>query len=724
MGQAKKIVRGNPKKRNLKKEEGRDIFSAHLGGKLTKGIIKNKKRKSKDDDANRLEDKLAKVSECSTLSKQRLFSVNNVKRESRVSYESMVEGTVVCCRINSVTCEKVSVSLPYRMIGYIPLNYISLQYTALLDKTRDGEDTGEIYPLDQLYKPGQWILASVVSSQFRKHKDANGLQMSLQPSDVNGATVNAAAVRAGHVIQCSVASVEDNGWVLDTGVRGVSAAFLPADKLDAGHELQVGSTVQCVVTLVGGKPSSPTLTMSGRGEDVRPALMAVREGGEGITPGSMLQGIVSATSANGLKLHLGSEDEYFDLMEDPDTHLDWKVGLVDHMHLRSVFDQSHLFRPGKKLEARVLFVSNFPKTVYLTLNKKVMQLEAEPFPASVCMHVATSCIVTHVSDHGVTVKINDQAAGFCFLHKAAGTQKITVTALKEKYPIGKELQCLPIAYNSADNVFIVLFDVKDHQQMNQELDDFKAGQKMELEIVDYTDRGAKVKTQSGIRGFVKNIHLTDTNMANPKSKHPVGSKVQAKILCLTENSNKMSAKKFVHFTLKSHILKSDLPLIAEYNEELLGTQTNALIQSIHATTMFLELTPYVQAIVYGSDIGQKVLSSVYEVGQVIEVTLTSLTTALKTEKPLYVAKTVSVIVKPTVSAWFSELKGIVSPKKDQGNVSDLNEIDNPSTKLSDKPKDSNILQKNSMEKRKKSSERENISGNINKKSLKKRKMTT
>ena len=62
-------------------------MQAHLGGKLTKGIIKNKKRKSKDDDANRLEDKLAKVSECSTLSKQRLFSVNNVKRESRVSYE-------------------------------------------------------------------------------------------------------------------------------------------------------------------------------------------------------------------------------------------------------------------------------------------------------------------------------------------------------------------------------------------------------------------------------------------------------------------------------------------------------------------------------------------------------------------------------------------------------------------------------------------------------------
>ena len=74
--------------------------------------------------------------------------------------------------------------------------------------------------------------------------------------------------------------------------------FLFTRKLHStpGHELQVGSTVQCVVTLVGGKPSSPTLTMSGRGEDVRPALMAVREGGEGITPGSMLQGIVSAVS--------------------------------------------------------------------------------------------------------------------------------------------------------------------------------------------------------------------------------------------------------------------------------------------------------------------------------------------------------------------------------------------------------------------------------------------
>lgn len=41
-------------------------------------------------------------------------------------------------------------------------------------------------------------------------------------------------VKAGVVLQCAVISVEDHGYTLDTGVRGVTAAFLPTKELPTG----------------------------------------------------------------------------------------------------------------------------------------------------------------------------------------------------------------------------------------------------------------------------------------------------------------------------------------------------------------------------------------------------------------------------------------------------------------------------------------------------------
>lgn len=75
------------------------------------------------------------------------------------------------------------------------------------------------------------------------------------------------------------------------------------------------------------------------------------------------------STAESLTLHLGSEEEYYDLLENSTTDLQWNVGLVSRHHLRAPFDQCHFFRAGQKLMAKVLFATNFPRTVYLTLNK-------------------------------------------------------------------------------------------------------------------------------------------------------------------------------------------------------------------------------------------------------------------------------------------------------------------------------------------------------------------
>lgn len=46
------------------------------------------------------------------------------------------------------------------------------------------------------------------------------------PQDVNS-SLNAPLLEVGFVLPCAVASVEDNGFIMDTGIATMRGAFLP-----------------------------------------------------------------------------------------------------------------------------------------------------------------------------------------------------------------------------------------------------------------------------------------------------------------------------------------------------------------------------------------------------------------------------------------------------------------------------------------------------------------
>ena len=103
------------------------------------------------------------------------------------------------------------------------------------------------HTLPELYREGQFVTVSVTSNKNNKNSDrlTPGVSLSMFPSDING-NVPSSALHDGAVLQAAVTSVEDHGYVLDLGVKGVKATFLPIANAPTGG-LPLIKVMSCVI---------------------------------------------------------------------------------------------------------------------------------------------------------------------------------------------------------------------------------------------------------------------------------------------------------------------------------------------------------------------------------------------------------------------------------------------------------------------------------------------
>ena len=83
------------------------------------------------------------------------------------------------------------------------------------------------------------------------------------------------------------------------------------------------------------------------------------------------------------------------------------------------------------------------------------------FGSEVKLNHITEGTVFDCTNDGVTLKLELNSAGFCFAHQAMDkNENVTISSLKEKYPIGNKFSCKPVAFNCVDNMFVVILNMK------------------------------------------------------------------------------------------------------------------------------------------------------------------------------------------------------------------------------------------------------------------------
>lgn len=168
-----------------------------------------------------------------------------------------------------VSCPFVQVSMPNLLTGIVRLNDIredsddthesdedSDADVQMDDDAEDDMDAEEKIPtfdtklqLREAYKPGQMLLASVISVDESGGKKK--YRLSLRPSAVNS-KLGEASVSVGRLLWVSVEAKEDHGYVMNSGVEGVKVFLTTAAAkayLDAHgrSSLYVGECLACSV---------------------------------------------------------------------------------------------------------------------------------------------------------------------------------------------------------------------------------------------------------------------------------------------------------------------------------------------------------------------------------------------------------------------------------------------------------------------------------------------
>lgn len=208
-------------------------------------------------------------------------------RVEHLSYKRLLPGpTVLLAQIIAILPLELIVSLPEQLLGHIPITNISSTFTKRLEAdveassdeeddeddeaSEAGSDLGEgtssnskVPNLSDMFQVGQYVRASVVkvspakatsallstygAGSRRGNEDWKGsrrCELSLEPLLVNAGVSHGDLKAGGLVLQASVKSVEDNGYVLDFGIstnsdasdKSALTSFLPFKDVKAAKK--------------------------------------------------------------------------------------------------------------------------------------------------------------------------------------------------------------------------------------------------------------------------------------------------------------------------------------------------------------------------------------------------------------------------------------------------------------------------------------------------------
>ncbi len=318
---------------------------------------KRKKMKQKFNREKRNDTKKKRTSTTTTAAPTTKAEYKDINRIEHINYKRLIPGSRLLCSVLAIHPLAVVVSLPNQMLGHIPVTQISPQFThrlqtaadaAAADSDEEDDDDDEsmdedsddenangvsekqanknakkVPELRELFHVGQWLVASVVQVRGpdvakgrptreggEYEKESRRVELSLAPYLVN-AGVSVSDLDAGATLSATISSVEDHGYMLDSGINELSGfvSFSDAAKLPAsfnagkqGKSLQVGSVVFAKITKIPENKRSFEATLDPKTVSTSPIKHAPSI--TAILPGTLTKVLVTAALPTGLNVKL------------------------------------------------------------------------------------------------------------------------------------------------------------------------------------------------------------------------------------------------------------------------------------------------------------------------------------------------------------------------------------------------------------------------------------
>ncbi|CAH8549506.1 unnamed protein product [Heterobilharzia americana] len=429
--------------------------------------------------------------------------------------------------IKSIQKLYLEVQLPNGSLGRVNIYDVSDKYTELLRVTAEtGVIQDDLVELSDMFTVGQIVrcyIKETVSS-----RGAGGIKsciISLNPKMVNKAVI-CRNIKPYMVFIGSVMSIEDHGYLLDSGVPGISC-FLPTDQ--AAGNLIIGSLVTFTPHV------SDPLNFMSTGVDrvmrvttrLDPKLSVIKADShihfDCLLPGTCITASVVKKVTSTLIAKFSdylisiSRTHYIGNKEDYPTGTSVTVCII-------LVDPSSKQLTGSLLPHLVNPISSI-------LNV------SEMFTKCPVGKRFSSAVVMQITKRAVLVKLPKTDGLKALIRKPKSEEKNDETF--KSLVVGSKMTCRITDHDFLENVAIATANKKLLKLPFLSLQELEPGTKVSAFIKRYAKTGIVVQLEGRLHGLIPYLHTTDVNLKDHKEKFKAGEKVSCLVLHVDKFAKKL-----------------------------------------------------------------------------------------------------------------------------------------------------------------------------------------
>ncbi|KAJ2603240.1 rRNA biogenesis protein rrp5 [Coemansia sp. RSA 1721] len=632
--------------REISRQAEREVL--FTDGVIGTGGTKNKRRHVEDESAanaagathSKSKKKSKKPSSNDSVEEDAgLGDIERVSAVESLSFKKLTKGALLLGCISAIQDLQLRVSLPNGLSGVVPITSISPELTALVEKAaeeqEDSEDDDAMDvdteqnddPLDlkSRFYIGQFVKCAIVElgsgDEHGKAGTKTGatqshrIELTLMPEEINN-RIDPEDLCEGQILTASIKSVEDRGYVLNTGIsNAATATFLPLDAaktwlkrwMPLSTELKVGQLVEAAIVKISEDRRSIHVTIAPESVS-RATVNSTYKTMASVQPGQLIPATVMKVWNRGLSLRfMGFYDCSADLTA---------LGMLD------TSDKSQLesvYNPATSVKVRVLYVSltTAAKTVIVSTARHIVSFTPRPaltgyeLPDAARLAVGSSgatasedsaaessstgseyglwpipygtvidgCKVVNVMEKfGIVLQIPsvESVRAFCSIGSLVdeNDEKPSISRGSGRFHVDTVHRVRVVGYDAIDGVVKVTLRPSVVNEPYFIVSDLTPGNHVSGTIKRFTDAGVEVTISSTLSGFIHKHDLFDTKPIHPELLFKQGKRIACRVLKIQKE------KRGILLTCRKSLVQSKLPVVLGYSESegaVPGTITMATV---------------------------------------------------------------------------------------------------------------------------------------------------
>ncbi|CAG5134879.1 unnamed protein product, partial [Candidula unifasciata] len=505
----------------------------------------------------------------------------------------------------------VSMSLPGNVVGTLSITDISASYSQLLQSLAHSEDpdkSEEVKSTDELFKKGMLLPVVITEITNDKQRNKNFIKLSIVPSVIN-ANVPLKAIENGMLVFGSVSSIEDHGYKVDLGIKGLQAFLTTNDassfiqKHNQGSPLCVGYPLWCVLKMKdssafkAGESRAVNVTIDP--DIVQQAKVKETSNLYSVVPGMNVTGRVQSITDSGLHV----------------TVFSFK-GMVHSSQLPRAGSQ---YQVGEEIQLRILYIHPVTKMIHLSALPELIQFNGSPLQLFGDLNIGSiieGTVIFVAKKKGVYFKLPGNVKGFATVKQLSDQENPDIS----KFEKGMICQCRVLSFNFMECVALVTLKQSILQQKFLSIQEISPGDVIRGTIKEVLPNGVVVKLSKGIYSFISCLHLADVPIKHPEKKFEAGKEIKCRVLKVDLTHSK------VMLTHKQSLLKSKYPLVTDYSQLRPNMELEGYIVAVKDTVVIVSFFNDVKGVVRLKDMGMEKVdspSTMFYIGQVVRCRVVS-----------------------------------------------------------------------------------------------------